>query len=143
MLPNQLSPHFSLQEMTRTDTGLPNVPTLEQGICLVRLCDQILEPMRELCGALHINSAFRSQAVNIKVGGARTSQHMLGQAADVVPAMGLQMAFVFVKASTIPFDQLILEPSWIHISCAPLGVTPRRQCLRAELTDQGMVYEAA
>ena len=104
MLPDQLSPHFSYRELTRTDTGLANVPSLEQGAELVRLADTILEPMRELCGPLRVDSGFRSLAVNNAIpNSSHNSQHMLGQAADVVPLMNLEMAFRFVKNSPIPF----------------------------------------
>ena len=138
----QLSPHFSLEELVHTDTGLPNSPSVEQGADLVRLCDTILEPMRALLGPLKVNSGFRSQAVNDAIHGAHNSQHMKGQSADVVPMkQSLEFSFQWIKATTIPFDQLIIEPSWIHVSVSPPGHPPRRQTLRAHMTDQGMVYE--
>ena len=140
----QLSPHFSLEELVHTDTGLPNSPSAEQGADLVRLCDTILEPMRIITGALHINSGFRSLAVNNAIGGVHNSQHMQGQAADVRPLEVSQgFAFLAVKDSSIPYDQIISEPSWIHISVAPLGAKPRRQALRAHMENGGMVYESA
>ena len=138
MLSDQISSHFSYDELTRTDTGLDNVPNVEQGASLVRLCDTILEPMRALVGPLHVNSGFRTLAVNQAIpGSALHSQHMLGQAADVVPPMDLRVAFEIVKESSIPFDQLIWEPTWIHISVAALDTNPRRQCLRASRTETG------
>ena len=144
MLPDPISPHFTLGELTHTNTGLVNVPNDEQGAALVRLAEACLEPMRAFVGPLHINSGFRSLAVNSAVGGVHGSQHTLGQAADVVPLkMDLDHAFQSVKARDIPFDQLILEPSWIHISIAALGARPRRQCLRAHREDGRMVYEPA
>ena len=139
-----LSPHFSISELTRTDTGLPNTPEVEQGEDLVRLCDLVLEPMRALVGPLRINSGYRSPAVNSAIGGAATSQHMRGQAADTVPLqLALEDAFQAVKASDIPYDQLIIEPTWIHISVAPLGKKPRRQTLRAHRAGGRMVYQEA
>ena len=138
----QLSPHFSLAELAHTDTGLPNDPSAEQVAEMVRLCDTILEPMRALLGPLKVNSGFRSQSVNDAIHGARNSQHMLGQAADLVPMkQTLEFSFQWIKATTIPFDQLIIEPSWLHVSVAPSGKEPRRQTLRAHMTDQGMRYE--
>lgn len=136
--------HFSTAELTRTDTGLPNEPDGAQWTNLVRLVADILEPMREIVGPLKVNSAFRSKAVNDRIGGAKNSQHMQGLAADVVPLhAGLERAFQDVKASSIPFDQLIIEPTWIHISCAPYGAKPRRQTLRAHREGGRMVYEVA
>lgn len=140
----QISEHFSLEELTRTDTGLPNEPEVEQGEDLVRLCDDILEPYRALVGPLRINSGYRSPAVNAAIGGAKTSQHMRGQAADTVPLqLALEDAFQAVKASDIPYDQLIIEPTWIHVSVAPLGKKPRRQTLRAHRAGGRMVYQEA
>lgn len=136
--------HFTEEELTRTDTGLPNVPNGVQWANLVRLVADILEPYREIVGPLKINSAFRSPEVNKAIGGVPTSQHMKGEAADTVPLyMGLEDAFKAVKASDIPFDQLIIEPTWIHISVAPIGSKPRRQTLRAHREGGVMRYEVA
>lgn len=145
MIPDQLGPHFSIEEMTRTSTGLANQPNDAQGAELVRLVDTVLEPMRALVGPLHVDSGFRTLAVNNAIpGSAHNSQHMLGQAADVVPMhYVLESAFQAVKASNIPFDQLIVEPGWIHISVAALGANPRRQTLRAHRHGKEFGYEPA
>lgn len=141
---DQITLHFSFDEMTRTSTGLANVPDVKQGADLVRLCDLILEPLRALVGPLHVNSGFRSPEVNHAIGGVPTSQHMAGQAADLFPINStLEGAFQTCKASSIPFDQLIIEPRWIHVSVAPVGQEPRRQCLRAHMQGGKMRYEAA
>jgi len=133
--------HFSIAELTHTDTGLPNQPDDVQWANLVRLVADALEPMRALVGPLQVNSAFRSLAVNRAIGGAKKSQHMKGQAADVVPLhFVLESAFQAVKASSIPFDQLILEPSWLHLSVPTDGVKPRRQTLRAYRDDLGTMF---
>jgi zinc D-Ala-D-Ala carboxypeptidase len=139
-----ISAHFTFAELTRTDTGLANEPSEEQEAQLARLANIILEPMRTLVGPLHVDSGFRTLAVNTRIDGAHNSQHMLGQAADVVPLqMGLEVAFRAVKASATPFDQLILEPSWLHASVAAFGSQPRRQCLRAHREGERMLYEHA
>lgn len=141
---DQVSTHFTLAELTRTDTGLANVPNAEQLEALVNLAEAVLEPYRALVGPIRINSGFRSLAVNTKIGGAHNSQHMLGQAADTMPVnMSLDVAFQTVKRSEIPYDQLIIEPTWIHISAAAPGAKPRRQCLRAHREGGRMVYECA
>lgn len=141
----QASAHFSFAELTHTDTGLPNDPGVGEGASLVRLAEVILEPMRALAGPLKVNSGFRSPAVNAKIGGVANSQHMKGEAADLVPLeIGIEDLFERTKASEIPFDQLILEPTWVHVSVAPLGRAPRRECLKAHRNAAGvMVYEKA
>lgn len=134
--------HFTVDELTVTDTGLPNEPDGVQWSNLVRLAADILEPAREIVGPLRVNSAFRSRAVNQAIGGAARSQHMKGEAADVVPLrMELEEAFKAIKFSKIPYDQLIIEPTWLHMSVAPVGTLPRRQTLRAYRgTDGAMRY---
>ena len=79
-----LSPHFTLEELTTTKTGITNIPNDNDVNQLRNLCNDILEPLREKLGCpLFVDSGFRSQAVNEAVGGVPTSQHKLGQAADI------------------------------------------------------------
>ena len=137
----QITEHFSLEELTRTDTGLPNDPPQDIAKNLVRLCEDALEPARALVGPLQVNSGYRSAAVNKAVKGSPTSAHMQGLAADVVPVQfSRSVAFSILSTSGIPYDQLILEPTWIHIGLARDGVEPRRQLLEAVRTPNGMTY---
>lgn len=150
----RLSEHFTLEELTRTSTGLPNEPEAHQGEYLVILCETLLEPARALLGVpLDINSGFRTPAVNKAVGGAGTkpgqkpSAHMDGRAADVVPiGMDIDLAFDRLRHSDLPFDQLITEVKvrqdgtisrWLHMAIAPLGTAPRRQVLAAQVAANG------
>ena len=80
----KLSPHFSLEEVVKTKTGLSNIPNVEQINQLRKLCRYILEPVRSVYNKpLIIDSAFRSLEVNTAVCGVSTSQHLLGEAADI------------------------------------------------------------
>ena len=84
MVKTYLSPHFTLEELITTKTGIPNIPHVNDVNQLRILCRDILEPLREKIGQpIIINSAFRSAALNRAVGGVKTSQHLLGQAADI------------------------------------------------------------
>ncbi len=84
----RLSPHFTLAELTRTGTGLPNTPNSTEKANLKALAAGILEPIRAEFGKpLIVNSGFRSEAVNAQVGGSSTSQHRTGDAADVKPQL--------------------------------------------------------
>ena len=79
---------FSFPELVRTDTGLPNVPGWKEVLNL-RLLARYLDLVREEYGKpIRVNSGFRSEAVNEKVGGVRNSAHLLGLAADIVPLGG-------------------------------------------------------
>lgn len=122
----QLSEHFSLAELTTTRTALPNVPTVEHRAALVALCVQVLEPLRGLLAVpLHVTSGYRSAEVNAAIGGARGSQHMLGEAADVVPVGypgGVEAAMARiaeeVRAGRLVVDQAIVYPlgGFVHVS---------------------------
>lgn len=75
--------HFSLRELTHTNTGFENLPNSQQKATLAAL-SHILEGIRAIvCKPLYINSAFRSVQVNAAVGGSRTSYHLYGNAADI------------------------------------------------------------
>src|ERR1700680_2410325 len=79
----QLSTHFSLAELTTTDTALDNTPPPDEERILAALA-QFLEKVRHVLGdkPMTINSAFRSEAVNAWVGGVPNSAHRLCFAAD-------------------------------------------------------------
>lgn len=75
--------HFKWSEATTTTTGLENVPTAYEKANLVQTF-RILERVRVFCGfPLVINSAFRSPAVNLAVGGNDGSYHLDGRAVDI------------------------------------------------------------
>jgi zinc D-Ala-D-Ala carboxypeptidase len=127
-----LSSNFTKEEMTSTQVrGVENTPNQEQLDNLERLCKEQLEQCRDLLGPMHVNSGFRSKEVNARVGGAKTSQHCLGLACDFIPLnLELKYAYSLVQQSNIEFDQLIYEyGAWIHVSRAPEGKAPRKQCL--------------
>jgi hypothetical protein len=117
-----LSPHFTLEELTVSETaarkGLDNTPPDDALFNLRRLA-LFLEDVRTVIGKpIRINSAYRSPEVNGSVGGKATSQHCLGCAADIrVPGMTPNEVVKKLKASNLQYDQLIREfDSWTHIS---------------------------
>ena len=89
------------------------------------LVDSVLQPLRDACGKpLAINSGYRCKALNAAVGGVSTSQHVKGEAADVCPfgrnghgdiKVVTKLARLAVKLD-LPFDQMILYPSFVHFS---------------------------
>jgi hypothetical protein len=126
-----LSPHFTLAELTFTDhRQFDNTPNQIEIANLQRLA-VLLEQARTLLGApIMINSAYRSKAVNDAVGSKDSSQHRLGCAADFrVPGMTPDQ---IVKALiNLPYDQIIREfDRWTHISVPNVaGATPRKSKL--------------
>ena len=125
-----LSPHFTLAELTHTDhRSLNNSPTQIEISNLQRLA-QFLETVKTTLGGkpVIISSAFRSKAVNDAVGSKDTSQHRQGLAADFrVPGMAPDAVVRAIIAAKLPYDQLIREfNAWTHASIAD---KPRRQAL--------------
>ena len=132
-----LSPHFTLAEMCESQTaqkhGIANIPSPEAVANLRRLCEGTLEPLRDAIGLpIIITSGFRTKALNDKLAHASsTSQHMRGEAADFYVREiagqarneGLSRRELLIKAfreilqnPKIDFDQLILYPTFIHVS---------------------------
>ena len=81
---SHLSPHFKLGEFTQSShSNIYNVPTHEAIYNMKNLC-KWLEVLRERSGGpIRINSGYRSPQLNKKVGGAPTSNHLTGCAADI------------------------------------------------------------
>ena len=147
---NNLSPHFTLDELTYSQyaarTGIDNTPTPQIVTELTRLCTMLLEPARTMLGLpLHVDSGYRSPAVNSNVGGAADSAHMFGRAADVLPiGMSVIDAFDQLRLDSLPYDQIIFEcEAWIHLAIAPLGQDPRRQVLIASGSPGHWTYSCA
>ena len=118
-----LSPHFTLEELTRSEVaarnGWDNSPKQEEIANLQRLA-YLLEKVKEAVGGkpVMINSAFRSKQVNDAVGSKDSSQHRLGCAADIrVPGMTPRQVVEACITASVLFDQIILEfDAWTHIS---------------------------
>jgi zinc D-Ala-D-Ala carboxypeptidase len=89
------------------------------------LCRNILQPLRnEIDIPIFVNSGYRCKALNDAIKGELTSQHLLGQAADiVVHKKNYSNAFLYMKIleMKLPFDQLINEFNyrWVHVSYSP------------------------
>ena len=134
----RLSEHFTLGELTKTKTGIENVPNEEQVANLKRLC-KWLEKLRKRWNDLYgegddpivINSGFRSPEVNKTVGGATLSNHLTGCAVDI-RCIGIEQALryaaILLDISDLnneDFDELLIEQRrsvvWIHFAVRPSG----------------------
>ncbi len=114
-----LSKNFTLKELCATSTGVKNVPTQDVIDHLTHLVENVLQPIRDLYGKpITVNSGYRCEALNKCVGGARTSQHMTGQAVDITTGTKEGNRKLFAILEGMEFDQLIDERdmSWIHVS---------------------------
>lgn len=129
--------YFSIAELTKSATAksknIDNTPNKEVEKNLNQLIDNILDPLREKWGeAIIVNSGYRSIKLNKLVGGASSSQHIVGQAADIRTKSNTESSnkklFNLIKSMKLPYDQLINEYNykWIHVSYSSKN---RRQIL--------------
>lgn len=129
--------YFSIAELSRSvvalQRGIDNTPPSGVIMALTALTGRVLDPAREALGSpIRINSGYRSQGLNREVGGAPTSQHLRGEAADLDTGSreGNRKLFNIIRDS-LEFDQLINEQnySWVHVSFRASGVN-RKQILK-------------
>lgn len=122
--------HFTMNEMTRSATakryGIDNTPSPEEAHNIRNLVEKILDPLREAWGQpIIVSSGYRCGRLNKIVKGKPTSQHLLGQAADIHTVSDRpednKRLFDLIRKLDLPFDQLIDEYgyNWIHVSCGP------------------------
>lgn len=128
--------YFSFQEFERSDTaykhGIDNTAPESARKSIAALVDKVLDPLREAWGKpITVTSGYRCPELNKAVGGAATSQHLLGEAADITTGNPVdnRRLFQMVQSLRLPFDQMIDESdfTWIHISYSPRN---RRQILK-------------
>ena len=124
-----MAKYFTKEELTRSNTagarGIDNTPPPAVLVKLTALANKLLDPVRELWGApITVNSGYRCPQLNAAVGGAASSQHLKGEAADITTGTvtGNKLLFDKIvaaqKRGEIAFDQLIDERNytWLHLS---------------------------
>ena len=131
--------YFSFKEVVRSgnhpDLQAKEIPVdVAENVRL--LAENILDPLREAYGKpICVNSWYRPSALNKAVGGVKNSQHLTGQAVDIRPVRSVELGVrsdevkrlgKLIEELKLPFDQLIYEGTWIHVSYGPRH---RRQVL--------------
>ena len=145
----KLSQHFTLGELCKTkhDTEDGNIPSRVAIENLKRICENWLEDLRYSYNTLYclepgedyetsknvepiiINSGYRSPAVNLLAGGAKTSNHLSGCAVDIRCAGKEQMIryasilLDIADGTKQDYDELLLEQHgnvcWLHFAVKP------------------------
>ena len=127
----KLSKNFSSEELSRTDDRelleanqkeALEIPEIKAN--LTKVANDLLEPIRTLFKkSVFVHSGYRGRALNEKVGGSKTSQHCLGEAADFhvdgyADAAGLEKAIYKIRDElpNLKFGQLLIENGCLHIS---------------------------
>lgn len=129
----KITDNFTMEELTASATAkrlkIDNTPTVEVRDSLERLTKTILQPIRDKWGKpIIVTSGYRCSNLNKAVGGAKSSQHMYGEAADFKAANIAENGELYqliknmVDSGKIVIGQCIWEygnsknPQWIHIS---------------------------
>lgn len=154
-LMSNISKHITYNEATHSYTamqnGIDNTPNEHQLRNMILLAEAVFEPLREFMGVpIAITSFFRSKALNQKLKGSRTSQHLAndGAAIDITANIYGKISnldiFEYIK-DNLDFDQLISEypdesgvPTWVHVSYRAKG--NRKEILVSQLTETGKTY---
>jgi zinc D-Ala-D-Ala carboxypeptidase len=146
-----LTKNFTLEEMTKSETALrhdlENTPNEQEISAMKLLAEKVLQPVRDHFGkGVKVNSGFRNQDVNQKVGGSRNSDHIRGQACDIeIPGIPNAELAEWIK-DNLEYNQLILEfytpgvpdSGWVHVSYIPED--NKKQVLTATKKDGKTVY---
>ena len=145
----KLSEHFTLGELCKTkhDTEDGNIPSHVSIENLKRICENWLEDLRYSYNTLYclqpgedyetsknvepiiINSGYRSPAVNLLAGGAKTSNHLSGCAVDI-RCVGKEQMIRYASilldiadGTKQDYDELLLEQHgnvcWLHFAVRP------------------------
>ena len=157
----EISANLTLKEvsksLTATRKGIDNEPQGEHLTNLIKLANNVFQPIREHFGKpIFVSSGYRSKDLNKAIGGAHkiikgeyeaTSQHCKGEALDLdndgrgYPSNADIFWYIY---DHLEFDQLIFEfgsmenPSWVHVSYKSEG--NRKQVLRASKSNGRTIY---
>ena len=116
---DKISKNFRYSEFEYSDTakkhGIDNTLPEELKPRVKALVDNVLQPLRDVWGAMPINSGYRCRALNEKVGGVESSMHRTGEACGVACSNPLALAQL-AKDLGLPFDQIGVYPTFVHIS---------------------------
>ena len=144
----KLSENLELSEVIRSESakrlGVNNTPTAEHIENLKVLAEKIFQPIRDHFGVpIRISSGYRSAALNKKIGGAKVSQHLSGEALDLDndnTSITNKEIFDFI-VENLDFDQAINEfdYSWVHVSYTTKRKN-RKQILKAIKQNGKTVY---
>lgn len=112
---------FTLKDFTfsRTHNDIPNIPTEADVARMRSLCLYILAPLKDIIGSFTITSGFRCPALNSRIGGSKTSEHLSGLAVDIVSPLTPQQVtdtIITTPAIWLKVHQVIWEFTWTHVS---------------------------
>jgi len=136
---NNITLHEAVHSFTAKRLGIDNTPDSNALDAMKLVAEKVFQPLRDhVGGPIKINSFYRSPALNKAVKGAKSSQHVSGQAIDIDDVYGHATnaeMFTYILEN-LDYDQLIWEfgtdenPDWVHVSYVS-ETQNRRRALRA------------
>ena len=111
--------HFTFKELVTTQTGLDNSVSCDSHLANLATLWNTLNFIRERFGApIFVNSAYRTDAVNKAVNGAKCSLHKQGRAADIRPkdSSKLDELWSMLFAEKDSYSELLKYDTFIHIA---------------------------
>ena len=125
----KISENISYKEAVRSETakrlGISNKPKKEHIENMELIAEKIFQPLREWVDhPIRINSFYRSEELNSRIGGAVSSANKDGLAIDLDSLGGkTNLEMLHYIKDNLEFDVLINEypneegePKWIHVS---------------------------
>lgn len=83
------------------------------------LCEMVLQPLRDKLNVpITVTSGYRCERLNKRVKGAKNSEHLFGQAADIkIHNFSTKQITDLIIEMDLPFNQVIEEFGvWVHVS---------------------------
>ena len=148
----KLTANFSLNELTKSQTaerkGIDNTPSTEHQENLKKLCENVLQPVRDhFEQVVSVSSGYRSPELCTAIGSKITSQHARGEACDFEIFGVSNKELADWIHYNVNYDQLILEywkesdpnSGWVH--CSYSKNQKRREYLKAFKSNGSTKYE--
>lgn len=126
MIGKNLTLKDAIKSATAKANCIDNTPNEEQLAAMELVAVNIFDLVKEIFPDAFASSFFRSELLNQKIGGAKSSQHCKGEAIDIDSAEDNAAIFEWIKEN-LTFDQLIWEkgnsksPAWVHVSYKAKG----------------------
>jgi hypothetical protein len=135
---------------TAAEQGINNLPQDAEVVTnLTRLCRQVLQPAIDHFDLpLFVTSGYRCSQLNAEIGGLSASQHLFGQAADIMMGGIANDTLAHWLAAHTDFDEIILEKfdprcgeyGWVHVSCTADKNRKKLSTFDGDSFHDGLVY---